>query len=513
MKMRSLLAVLVVLCLLLSLTACGKPNTPDPVTTTTTGSQADGSDQQTTSTDADASGDEGTGSTKATSGTGKTSASGSGVTKTTSTTKTQTGASVGAGFIGTSIKLRPGTKGAEEGLDFGGKTFTMAGPDSETYRQMLAEFGKEFNCKVEVTRYDNANYTQAVAAAMVAGKPFDILMMNSQTTYPSLVIANCAVPLQKYLTTADIWDGSNPKKGGFLTSSMEGLSWKGNIYGVAGAGLSSPTVMYYNKKVFKDERLTDPYELWEKGKWTWDKFQEYGALLTDPSKDFYMCGNLMQRISFSVPATFDTDYIKVENGYMKENLSDTKLYNALNLLQKMSRGTTQIIHPTASMDAALMNGKTACIIYSSSAWQPLYNQAKESNAFAKDVNNLGVVPMPSVKENSNKYKGIIWSWMGYCAGNGTEEPLAAIALAKFDSTHNLLEIDQKSMPDKVRQMFYNIVGEDDLYAPYWGLKSSFGSVQDVQANIVKQVVSGKNIAQVLSAYKKSLQNIIDDATK
>ena len=38
--------------------------------------------------------------------------------------------------------------------------------------------------------------------------------------------------------------------------------------------------LYYNKDLFAQALVPEPYDLWKRGEWTWDKFEEVSRLLT-----------------------------------------------------------------------------------------------------------------------------------------------------------------------------------------------------------------------------------------
>ncbi|MBQ3126279.1 MAG: extracellular solute-binding protein [Clostridia bacterium] len=57
---------------------------------------------------------------------------------------------------------------------------------------------------------------------------------------------------------------------------VDAYTFNGNIYGVnmIDSPYYCPALVYYNKNLIESSKLDDPYDLWKKGKWTWDKLWE-----------------------------------------------------------------------------------------------------------------------------------------------------------------------------------------------------------------------------------------------
>ena len=57
------------------------------------------------------------------------------------------------------------------------------------------------------------------------------------------------------------------------------IMWGGKHY-AARVEQIQPYVIWYNKKIFQKNGITEPYTLWKEGKWNWEKFREVGMALT-----------------------------------------------------------------------------------------------------------------------------------------------------------------------------------------------------------------------------------------
>lgn len=68
----------------------------------------------------------------------------------------------------------------------------------------------------------------------------------------------------------------------FPQAIQEGM-YQGRFYGVN--VLFGGIILYYNKTLVEKHGLEDPFELWERGEWTWDRFREHAIAMTTKRPD------------------------------------------------------------------------------------------------------------------------------------------------------------------------------------------------------------------------------------
>ena len=418
------------------------------------------------------------------------------------------------GYVGQDITIKKGDKRADVGVDFGGKTFLYAfnQTDEQFFKTEWANVEKKHNCKIKLYFLSVGNRTEQIASATAAGTAFDMMIM-SLDYYPSMITANLLQPLDDYVTTADLWDTKHPEKGGLSKSIMKQLSWNNSIYTVSGPLLTSPYMVYYNKKMFNDFGLEDPLTLYKQGKWTWEKFLEMGREVTDTSKNFYFTNSVASFNASPFYCTYDTDIAVLKNGVMKENLSDKKLYNALKMLQDMHYGTGTIVNSQKGDMGkmgyeAFARGTTATFLGTAGQWLLTTQHVEGKAAFDGKVSNIGMVPAPV--QNTAKKHGL-WGMMGYCAGIGSTDPRFTVCFALYDSTYNTREIYIDSVPAEYKKLLTDLVATDNFRAPVGSFKTSIGGLP--QLEIANKACAGDDIAKVLSTYKRQVQRVLDAATK
>ena len=113
------------------------------------------------------------------------------------------------------VYIAEGTKAMDEGLNFGGKTFTMAKRSDENYTQgrfsrLVAAFEKKYNCKIKTSELEFNSYVTLVTNAKASGTPYDIIFGHG-SMFPSLPMGGVLNDLSEYFTTADYDTGKGGK--------------------------------------------------------------------------------------------------------------------------------------------------------------------------------------------------------------------------------------------------------------------------------------------------------------
>ncbi len=422
------------------------------------------------------------------------------------------------------VVIKEGDTPVEKGLNFGGKTYKFAYYGSswdQDHDNWHADFEKTYNVKLKIDGVPTTEYVASLSSALASGNPYDIVFFYS-FDYPEQITANVMKPLDDYITTADLWTEKSPTTGGFSASLAQALSLNGHVYCVAGNYLQTPTVIWYNKKEFAKAGYTgakDPLNIYKNNKknWTWDTLYDMLYTIQKPEKGVYGINSIAPYYDHQFINSFNTDFAKLTaDGRLVENLSDTNLYAAYEMLQKYSYGEHKVANPKDKFEDGreqFQNGTTVSVISTVGAYWTWIKTIPQASAFDKSLNNLGMVPLPTYGNNG---PASIWDWMGYGAGAGTSEEgtLCAMAFAKHDSIVNHKQAYHPSMPAEMKKLSCSILDSDNLIGPKDGFDSSAGSLGGVGTTISQAIaLNGQNITVVLKGYKKVTQSIIDTALK
>ena len=423
------------------------------------------------------------------------------------------------------IVIKEGTTPVEKGLNFGGKTYTFGYYGSgwdEDHSKWHADFQKQYNVKLDIRGIATDKYTAGLSSAMAAGNPYDIIFLYS-FDYPAQITANVMAPLNDYITTADLWTEKSATTGGFSKSLLQAHSLNGNLYCVAGNYLQTPTVLWYNKKIFADagyDGSDDPLALYKKGTFSWDVLYDMLSDIKDEDKGLWGINSIAPYYEHQFINSFDTDVAKLtKDGRLVQNLGDSNLYDALNMLQKYSYGEHKVADPKNQNEngiEAFLNGTTASVINTAGAYWTFYTKMSTQvyTAFGskeKQLSNLGAVPIPCRNGVHS-----IWDWMGYGAGNGASKEgiLCALAFAKHDSIVNHKQAYHPNMTAEMKNLFCGILNDDNLRGPMDGFKTAAGSLGGICGDLTRSVaLKGQNAKVVLKGYEKVAQTVIDQAIK
>ena len=176
------------------------------------------------------------------------------------------------------VTQEPEVTSEEETYDFGGRVvrigsyFDMApNPESSSFNEAFAnriEYVEDtYNCKIEFVNV-GGDYVGAYVTSVLSGDPVcDVGYILSYKLLPSLIEGGIAYPV----SDLGVFDFKESK---WNQPSVEAGTYKGKVYTMGIAGADVQYGIFYNKTLFEKYGLEDIYELYEKGEWTWDKFQE-----------------------------------------------------------------------------------------------------------------------------------------------------------------------------------------------------------------------------------------------
>lgn len=303
--------------------------------------------------------------------------------------------------------------------DFKGEEFTMAITWSEemyhttSFKATISAFEKKYNCKIKTVELDFDKYNQQVSQRMSTSDPYDICFMHG-SFFPDGALAG----IYEDLTATVKEIGSK----NINTEKSNLFSWNNKLYGVVSNNSCYPVVMYYNKVLFENAGLEDPRELYNQGKWTWDKFFQMGKEVTDPNSDTYFLGS-----HFTEATIYGENYIYIENGKVINNLMSNKINLSLQLMQKIYVGNDAIGRNKQDDNyiTEFANGRVYAFIEESSKYNEAGNAVKNSMAFNKSIKNIGIVPLPLPAENTKKLYPTGW-YTAVCAGKGSDPRVAVL---------------------------------------------------------------------------------------
>ena len=251
----------------------------------------------------------------------------------------------------------------------------FAEPEEDVLARQKA-FEERYSCKVHFTVYGWNDWRTKLMQLVGSKKAPDLTPVFDEQ-FITYVCKNVIQPIESFVDKkAPNWD----------PDLLSLYTWGGKLYSVATS--AAPITIYYNKDMFEDKGLEDPYKLYKAGKWDFDKFRETAKALTAYN------GEKMVTIGF---ATWIWDVFCLANGSTGISLEkagqiDITLgtqanLKGLELIQKMVR-EDKSYSPALKADSNFQAGKVGMIAerayYAIGAYD-LYNEGSFE---------LGWVPLP-----------------------------------------------------------------------------------------------------------------------
>ncbi|GGG18534.1 ABC transporter substrate-binding protein [Paenibacillus aceti] len=197
---------------------------------------------------------------------------------------------------------------ADEKIDLKGRTIRigqwwgMENYLSEEEKELQRKAEEKFNVKIEYVTVPFDEIQSRIITTSVAGQPFaDIIMIPLEWSIPKMVS-------EGYIRNIDdLVDLNDPEWNNVMLTygKYNGKQYSFTYNDNNGNGF------YYNKTLIQKNGLEDPYELQEKGEWTWDKFLELAKAVT---KD-----GVFGVSPYDGPITLTLPFIYSNNGFVTKD--------------------------------------------------------------------------------------------------------------------------------------------------------------------------------------------------
>lgn len=409
------------------------------------------------------------------------------------------------------IKVKSG-KSVTEGLNFGGKTFTMAITEegqyqTQSFKRCIAAFEKKYNCKITTKQLKFSTYNQQVSQALAGNKPYDICYAHG-SMFPACAVDSLYNDLSDYITTSDLMNDDDPTAGGIDLAKTSYFYYNGKIVGTCNYSSCFPNVIYYNKAKLADAGYSgsrDPRKLAESGKWTWNTILSMGKKLTVASDGVYFlassfCGRTIM-LSYGAPI------VTVNNGVYKENVTSAGYVSGLNLIRRMFVGNNAIAMPRGTQIAyssyeGLLKGKVYMWTEETSKYLDLSKAVKTSSAFGRSKDNIGITSVPLGDTNKDKLYPTGWL-TAVCSGRGSD-PRVAIAWEVFRSSYDDPVIDSNAMSAEDQEWTDNMIKGGICCEVGQFANSSTSTIDLTQNDIIPKICDGADVSASVTSIKDQM---------
>ncbi|MCU6712640.1 extracellular solute-binding protein [Paenibacillus sp. J5C_2022] len=173
---------------------------------------------------------------------------------------------------------------------------------SEEEKELQRKAEEKFNVKIEYVTVPFGEIQSRIITTSVAGQPFaDIIMIPLEWSIPKMVSEGYIQPID------DLVDMNDPNWNQIMLNYGK---YNGKQYSFTDKD-NNGHGFYYNKTLIQRNGLEDPYELQERGEWTWDKFLEMAKAVT---KD-----GTFGVVAPSTPSDIAIPFIYANNAYVTKD--------------------------------------------------------------------------------------------------------------------------------------------------------------------------------------------------
>ncbi|OUS75043.1 ABC transporter substrate-binding protein [Paenibacillus sp. MY03] len=275
--------------------------------------------------------------------------------------------------------------------------------------------------ELKVEKFVSDGYRAKVMEAAKADNLPDVFVMWSGSMTSDFAQAGLIQPINELLGEYPEW------RDGFMPGSLEAFTEGGNTYS-APMGLTPTSILYYNKSIFLEQKLTVPQ--------TWEQLLDVIRKLNDKGIAPIALGNKAGWVAQSSIFSSLADRVTGTDWFMKAIAQEGAAYtdrvfvDALTYMQELAEaGAFQKGYANMDnleMELLFARGEAAMMI--DGGWA-LTNMA--ANATNEELRRIGATVLPSMPEglgNSRSVSGVTGIGMGLGSKAQDERKEAALAL-------------------------------------------------------------------------------------
>lgn len=271
-------------------------------------------------------------------------------------------------------------------------------------------------------------------AAMVASKTAPDICYFSEVLGMRYVYTNIIQPVDKYIDKADpAWDYHG-------STLLYGL--KGQTYGMM-TYLDQNYYVYYNKTLFKELGITDPYELYKAGKWNFKTFRETAKAATIKKGGETTCYGLK---------TWNPTVFMMANGATGVSIDSNNKWSVSLSNDKAAMEALQLVRDMAADGSYVLDGngyvdfyKRGCAMHIERPW----NAIGIYEYYSRMKDEIGMVPVPQGEQAKGVYAPC--GRDGLAVPMNCQNPLGGVAWI-YELNRAGVENEKSTDPKKVAEI-------------------------------------------------------------
>ena len=275
-------------------------------------------------------------------------------------------------------------------------------PRNDKVISIMDEVQSTYNCKIEFKTVKPETFNETLQPEVLAGGKFADIVMTTTWGYGRILGGNLMMDLKEIetLNLDSPWWNKN---------IQSATTIGGKVYANAGPFASHmyhTWCVYFNKKMWKDLNLEDPYQLVREGKWTYKKMEEFcqKALLdndgngkVDSNDDRWgVCsphGDFCRAMYLGMEGRY---FLPDDKGIVQLACDSERTYNVVEFMRNFVKKSNVLYSGSIISEEMFSAGKTLFFAY-----MPGF-------AYMRNVkDDFGVLPIPKWDEAQKNYIGYV----------------------------------------------------------------------------------------------------------
>lgn len=280
-----------------------------------------------------------------------------------------------------------------EAVDVSGQTITWLADfdlnpaENEQRSCAVALFEDVYGAKINFVSTTNQDKFTKLSEMINSGEEVDMFPYDA-SAFPIGVVKDQYQPLDPYFDILGINDNSGLWDD--MLGTINKLEYDGQHY-VIPYDLSNPVVITYSRKLMKENKLDDPYELYLKGEWDYDVMMKMMKKFVDNNSGYTRYG-INGSFGQSLLQCTGGTIVTYEDGVFSNNIKSSEIESAGKFMQKLSE---QNLVDRSYIGHFPMDNSS--LFFAMGSWS-----LGESNALNPD-SDLMIVPFPKSPDSDEYY--------------------------------------------------------------------------------------------------------------
>lgn len=304
----------------------------------------------------------------------------------------------------------------------------------------LVAFEERYGGKIEWYQCTHDERYDQLAKAINGDEGIDFFYAGDLDAFPKGAVRQMFIPSDDYIDyDSPLWDGVRELNDSFI--------WNGSHYITATRIAGDNCGVIYNRKTVREAGLEDPAELYRKGEWNWNTFENMLNKFVDPANQRYGIDGWW--FEFGLMATSGVTAVSMENGRLINNLSDPAMERVQNWIYNLYNNDYIAIgsedYGWNAKPAYIGEGKT--LFYPCGLYQ-FYMKADEWKRTFGD--EAFFVPMPKDPDSDEYYIPVGMEAYAFVKGGKNPEGVARFLECKrfvLDDAETLAIADKQMKDD------------------------------------------------------------------